>query len=67
MAIDEEADAPAASESVIDELLGVSPEDTDLDDLDDLADDLDFDDLDDMADDLDEDENVDTSFIDDML
>ena len=67
LVIDEEADAPAASESVIDELLGVSPEDTDLDDLDDLADDLDFDDLDDMADDLDEDEDVDTSFLDDML
>ena len=67
LTIDEEADAPAASESVIDELLGVSPEDTDLDDLEDMADDLDFDDLGDMADDLDDDEDVDTSFLDDML
>ena len=67
MTIDEDADAPEASESVIDELLGVTPEDTDLDDLDDLADDLDFDDLGDMADDLDDDEDVDTSFLDDAL
>ena len=65
--IDEETDAPEASESVIDELLGVTPEETDLDDLEDMADDLDFDDLGDMADDLDENEDVDTSFIDDML
>ena len=67
LTIDEDADAPEASESVIDELLGVTPEDTDLDDLDDLADDLDFDDLGDMADDLDDDEDVDTSFLDDAL
>ena len=32
-----------------------------------MADDLDFDDLGDMADDLDDDEDVDTSFLDDML
>ena len=65
--IDEEEDAPAASESVIDELLGVTPEEADLDDLDDMADDLDFDDLGDMADDLDDDDDVDSSFLDDML
>ena len=65
--IDEEEDAPAASESVIDELLGVTPEEADLDDLGDMADDLDFDDLGDMADDLDDDDDVDTSFLDDML
>ena len=47
--------------------MGVTPEDTDLDDLDDLADDLDFDDLGDMADALDDDEDVDTSFLDDAL
>ena len=65
--IDEEEDAPAASESVIDELLGVTPEEADLDDLGDMADDLDFDDLGDMADDLDDDDDVDPSFLDDML
>ena len=65
--IDEEEDAPAASESVIDELLGVTPEEADLDDLGDMADDLDFDDLGDMADDLDDDDDVDSSFLDDML
>ena len=67
LTIDEEEDAPAASESVIDELLGTSSEDTDLDDLEDMADDLDFDDLGDMADDLDEDDDLDTSFLDDVL
>ena len=65
--LDEDADAPEASESVIDELLGVSPDEADLDNLDDMADDLDFDDLDDMADDLDDDDDVDTSFLDDVL
>ena len=64
--LDEDADAPEASESVIDELLGTSPDEADLDGLDDMADDLDFDDLDDMADDLDDDD-VDTSFLDDVL
>jgi len=64
LTIDEEADAPEASESVIDELLGVTPDGADPDELDDMADDLDFDDLGDMADDLEDD---DTSFIDDML
>ena len=67
LTIDEEEDAPAAAESVIDELLGVSSDDTDLDDLEDMADDLDFDDLGDMADDLDEDDDLDTSFLDDVL
>ena len=67
MKIDEDEDAPAASESVIDELLGVTPEEADLDDLGDMADDLDFDDLGDMADDLDDDDDVDSSFLDDML
>ena len=67
LTIDEEENAPAAAESVIDELLGVSSDDTDLDDLEDMADDLDFDDLGDMADDLDEDDDLDTSFLDDVL
>jgi hypothetical protein len=63
-----DTDAPDASEAVIDELLGVGPDDTDIDDLDDMADDLDFDDLDDMAEGLnEEDEDVDPSFLDDML
>ncbi len=64
--IDDEADAPVASESIIDELLGVTSDEADLDDLEDLADNLDFDDLGDMADDLDDDD-VDASFLDDML
>ncbi|MEC7709043.1 MAG: hypothetical protein VYA39_04910, partial [Candidatus Thermoplasmatota archaeon] len=55
---------PEADTDVVDELLGEEPEDLDIDDLDDLADDLD--DLDDLADDLGE-EDVDTSFLDDML
>ena len=64
----DDADVPDASEAVIDELLAVSSEDADIDDLDDMADDLDFDDLDDMAEDLNEaDEDVDPSFLDDIL
>ena len=35
--------------------------------LEDMADDLDFDDLGYMADDLDEDDDLDTSFLDDVL
>ncbi len=68
--LEEDADtnAPDASEAVIDELLGVGPDETDIDDLDDMADDLDFDDLGDMAEELnEEDEDVDPSFLDDML
>ena len=67
--MDEEADAnaPDASEAVIDELLGGGSDD-DIDDLDEMADELDFDDLGDMAEDLnEEDEDVDPSFLDDML
>ena len=66
-----EADAPDASEAVIDELLGVDCEEADIDELDerdDMADDLAFDDLGEMAEDLNEaDEDVDSSFVDDML
>jgi hypothetical protein len=63
-----EADAPDASEAVIDELLGIDSEETDIDELDDMADDLDFDDLGEMAEGLNEaDEDVDSSFVDDML
>ena len=66
--VDEDAEAPAASEEVVDELLGDESGDVDLEDLDDMADDLDFDDLGDMAEDLNEaDEDVDPSFLDDML
>jgi len=57
---------PGTDTEVMDELLGEEPEEVDLDDLDDLADDLDIDDLDDLAGDL-GDEDVDTSFLDDML
>jgi len=47
---------------------GSVPDETDIDDLDDMADDLDFDDLGDMAEELnEEDEDVDPSFLDDML
>jgi hypothetical protein len=68
LVIDEDAEAPVASEEVVDELLGDGPGDVDLEDLDDMADDLDFDDLGDMAEDLNEaDEDVDPSFIDDIL
>ena len=52
---------------IVDELL-VDEEDIDLDDLSDLADDFDLDDLDDMAEELSEsEEDIDTSFIDDIL
>ena len=52
---------------VIDELL-VDEEEIDLDDLSDLADDFDLDDLDDMAEELvDLEDDIDTSFIDDIL
>ena len=58
--IDEDADfAPSTDNTVIDELLG-DDEELDLGDLDDLADDLNFDDES-------EDEDIDTSFIDDIL
>ena len=58
--IDEDADfAPSTDNEVIDELLG-DDEELDLGDLDDLADDLNFDDES-------EDEDIDTSFIDDIL
>ena len=49
-------------------MLGDESDDADLEDLDDMADDLDFDDLGDMAEDLNEaDEDVDPSFLDDIL
>jgi hypothetical protein len=52
---------------VMDELL-VDEEEIDLDDLSDLADDFDLDDLDDMAEELaDIEDDIDTSFIDDIL
>jgi hypothetical protein len=52
---------------VIDELL-VDEEEIDLDDLSDLADDFDLDDLDDMAEELASiEDDIDTSFIDDIL
>ena len=57
------------SNEIVDELLG-NEEDIDLDDLNDLADDFDLDDfdLDDMAEELnDEVDDIDTSFIDDIL
>ena len=61
-------DAPVNSPSadVVDELLG-EEEEIDLDDLSELADDFDFDDLDDLAGDLNDEEDIDTSFIDDIL
>ena len=46
----------------MDELLGDDDKNLDLDDLDDLADDLEN-----MADELDDDEDLDTSFLDEML
>ncbi len=53
---------------MVDELLGDESDDADLEDLDDMADDLDFDDLGEMAEDLNEaDEDVDASFLDDIL
>ena len=54
--------APAPDAGVMDELLGDDDENLDLDDLDDLADDLEN-----MADELDDDEDLDTSFLDEML
>ena len=49
-------------------MLGVDSEGSDIDELDDMADDLDFDDLGEMAEDLNEaDEDIDPSFIDDIL
>ena len=52
---------------VMDELL-VDEEEIDLDDLSDLADDFDLDDLEDMAEELsDIEDDIDTSFIDDIL
>jgi hypothetical protein len=55
------------SNDVVDELLG-EEEDIDLDDLSDLADDFDLDDLDDLAEGLnDADDDIDTSFIDEIL
>ena len=54
-------------DEVVDELL-VDEEEIDLDDLSDLADDFDLDDLDDMAEELSElEDDIDTSFIDDIL
>ena len=51
-----------------DELLGVEDDDElDIDDLDDLADGLDFEDLDDLAEGLDDDDDLDPSFIDDII
>ena len=54
--------ALAPDTGVMDELLGDDDENLDLDDLDDLADDLEN-----MADELDDDEDLDTSFLDEML
>jgi len=63
-----EADAPDAPDAVIEELLEADSEGAEIDELDDMADELDFDDLGEMAEDLNEaDEDVDSSFIDDML
>ncbi len=54
-------------DNVVDELL-VDEEEIDLDDLSDLADDFDLDDLDEMAEELSElEDDIDTSFIDDIL
>jgi hypothetical protein len=56
------------AEDVADELLGLEDDaDLDIDDLDDLADDLDFEDLDGLAEGLDEDDDLDPSFIDDII
>jgi len=64
--IDSLPPTPIAND-VVDELL-VEQEDIDLDDLSDLADDFDIDDLDNMAEELsDLDDDIDTSFIDDIL
>ncbi|MCH1592294.1 MAG: hypothetical protein L7R66_04805, partial [Candidatus Thalassarchaeaceae archaeon] len=56
-----------ASNEVVDELLGIEEGDLDIDDLDDLADDLDIEGLDDLADGLDDDDDIDSSFIDEIL
>ena len=55
---------PSADSGVMDELLGDEDEDLDLGDLDDMADDLNFDELDEEES---EDEDIDTSFLDEML
>ena len=56
------------SAEVTDELLGVEDdEELDIDDLGDLADGLDFEDLDDLAEGLDDDDDLDPSFIDEMI
>ena len=55
---------PYADNGVMDELLGDEDEDLDLGDLDDMADDLNFDDLDEEQS---EDDDIDTSFLDEML
>ena len=56
------------SADVSNELLGVEDDDDlDIDDLDDLADDLDFEDLDDLAEGLDDDDDLDPSFVDEMI
>ena len=52
---------------MVDELLGIEEGDLDIDDLDDLADDLDIEGLDDLADGLDDDDDIDSSFIDEIL
>ena len=58
---EEEGEAPAPDSGVMDELLGGPEEEIGIDDLGDLADDLD-----DLGDELDE-EDLDTSFLDEML
>ena len=55
---------PSADSGVMDELLGDEEEELDLGDLDDMADDLNFDDLDEEES---EDDDIDTSFLDEML
>ena len=55
---------PSADSGVMDELLGDDDEELDLGDLDDMADDLNFDEFDE---DESEDEDIDTSFLDEML
>ena len=55
---------PSADNGVMDELLGDDDEDLDLGDLDDMADDLNFDEFDEEES---EDDDIDTSFLDEML
>ena len=55
---------PPADSGVMDELLGDEDEELDLDDLDDMADDLNFDDFDEEES---EDDDIDTSFLDEIL